>query len=58
MSEAAGHEQPNTTHREQISVIDILNWFYLSIKSLVLGTKYVLKHQDLQRMHLKLNKYE
>ena len=32
--------------------------FYLPIKSLILGTKCVFKHQDLQRICLKLNKYE
>ena len=28
------------------------------IKSLTVGTKCVFKHQDLQRIDLKLNKYE
>ena len=32
--------------------------FYLLIKSLILGTQRLFKHQDLQRIDLKLNKYE
>ena len=41
-----------------ITTIVVFNLFYLPIKSLILGTKCVFKHQDLQRICLKLNKYE
>ena len=34
--------------------IVVFNLFYLSIKSLISGTKCVFIHQDLQRVHLKL----
>ena len=33
------------------------NWFYYSIKSLLLGMKWVFKHQNLQMFCFKLNKY-
>ena len=41
-----------------IATIVVFNLFYLSIKSLILGTKCVLQHQDLQMFGLNLNKYE
>ena len=41
-----------------IMTIVVFNLFYFLIKSLMLGTKCVLKHQDLQLIDLKLNKYE
>ena len=41
-----------------ITNIVVFNLFYLLIKSLVFGIKCVFKHQDLQRIDLKLNKYE
>ena len=41
-----------------ITTIVVFNMFYYSIKSLLLGKKSVLRHQDLQRIDLKLNKYE
>ena len=36
----------------------ILNPFYLAVLFAVLGKKCVFKHQDLQMLGLKLNKYE
>ena len=42
----------------RITTIVVFNLFYLSIKSLILGAKCALKHQDLQRIDLKSNKYE
>ena len=40
-----------------ITAIVVLNLFYWSTKSLLLGMKCVSKHQDLQMFVLKLNKY-
>ena len=41
-----------------ITTIVVFDLFYSSIKSLLLGTKCVFKHQDLQKFGFKLNKYE
>ena len=41
-----------------ITTIVVLNLFYYSTKWLLLGMKWVSKHQDLQMCVLKLNKYE
>ena len=41
-----------------VTTIFVFNLFYLSTNSLLLGVKYVSKHQDLQIFALKLNKYE
>ena len=35
-----------------ITIIVVLSLFYLPIKSLILGTKCVFKHQDLQKIDL------
>ena len=41
-----------------ITTIVVFNPFYYSTKSLILGRKFVSKHQDLQIFVLKLNKYQ
>ena len=59
-------EQQFNTITNPLSVLNLIllittnvafKFFYLLIKSLILGTKCVFKHQDLQRLTLILNKY-
>ena len=48
----------NITPKLLITTYLVFHLFYLSMKSLILGTKCVFKNQDLQRIDHKLKKYE